>query len=115
MTDIRKKLFFVSELLRPSGATHISDGEQHFLCPHCPSPVHLHPSWHMGFAPVSHRGGVCQALPFLFAEQSRGHNKDHGSCVQLCTQGKGNGLAEEAETELYKISLRAIIFSGISV
>lgn len=33
----------------------------------------------------------------------------------LHAQGKGNGSAEEAETELYKINLRAIIFSGISV
>lgn len=59
MMDIRKKLFLVSKLLHPDvPLTFLT--ENNTFAPHCPSPVHLHPTWHMGFAPVSHRGGVCK-------------------------------------------------------
>lgn len=67
MMDIRKKLFLVSELLRPNGATHISDGEQHF-----------HPTLFISCAPASYLAcGICSLFPQGRCLQASG---SHLSC-----------------------------------
>lgn len=81
--DIRKKLFLVSKLLHPNGATHISDREQH-LCPTlC---ISCAPASYLDLLPFP-TGEVYASLrprPLLQClspcrKESRGHNKDHGS------------------------------------
>lgn len=53
MMDIRKKLFLLSKLLHPNGATHISDGEQHFG-----------PTLSLSCAPASCLAhGICSCFP----------------------------------------------------
>lgn len=64
MMDIRKKLFLVSKLLHPNGATHISDGEEHFC-----------PTLSISCAPASYMAhGICSCFPQGRCLQASGPN-----------------------------------------
>lgn len=68
MMDIRKKLFLMSKLLHPNGATRISDGEQHF-CPTLSITCILPGTWDLLPFPTGEESGVsgsnlsCKVFP----------------------------------------------------